>query len=256
MSIPDLKQLLEAGCHFGHQVRRANPKMAPYVFQARDNIHIIDLLQTRQGLERACEFVKKTAQDGKVILFVGTKRQAQNIVQEEAERVGMPYLVHRWIGGFLTNFEVVKKNLEKLHNLQTKLADQDYLETITKKEKAELEREKRRLEENYGGVINLEKLPDALFIVDSHKEELAVCEANKKEIPIVAICDTNANPTLVDYPIPSNDDAGKAIQLLVKTVAEAVEEAKVASKTEVKEEKTEVKKKKVKKTKTKKRKTK
>lgn len=222
MEIPDLKQLLEAGCHFGHQVRRANPKMAPYIFQARDNIHIIDLVQTKAELERATVFIKKAIQEGGTILFVGTKKQAQSIVREEAMRVGAFYLTHHWISGFLTNFEVVSKNLEKLRTLRQKLEDKDYLEKITKKEKAELEKIKRKLELNYEGVINMDKMPDVIFIVDAHKEDLAVKEAQKKGITIVAICDTNANPTLVDYPIPSNDDAGKAIKLLVKTIADTV----------------------------------
>lgn len=226
MEIPDLKQLLEAGCHFGHQVRRANPKMAPYIYQARDNIHIIDLVQTRSELERACEFVKKQAALGKVILFVGTKKQAQDIIRDQAERVDAPYLTKRWVGGFLTNFDVIFKNLEKLRSLRKKLADLDYLEKITKKEKAILEKTAHKLEANYNGVMSLEKLPDVLFIVDAHKEELAVHEAGRIGIPIVAICDTNANPMVIDYPIPSNDDAGRAIKLLVKTIADAVFEGK------------------------------
>lgn len=218
--IPSMQDLLEAGVHFGHQVRRWNPKMAPYIFTAREGIHIVDLAQTVQKLQEACDFVEKMAGEGGVILFLASKKQARTIVEEEAKRVGAKYITERWTGGLLTNFEQTAKNLKKLADLKRKKEAGEFKER-TKKENLMIDRDIAKLERYYGGVWDLEKMPEAIFVVDVKKEENACREAKNKGIPVVAICDTNANLTLVDYPIPGNDDATRAIQIQVQAIADA-----------------------------------
>ncbi|MBI2587433.1 30S ribosomal protein S2 [Candidatus Amesbacteria bacterium] len=223
-----LKDLLEAGCHFGHQARRWNPKMKKYIYGERGGVHIIDLVQTKKSLDDACGWVKKLASEGKTVLFVGTKRQAAGGVGEQAIRVGMPYLTQRWVGGLLTNWQEISKRIKKLHDMKEKREKGEY-KVYTKKEQLLLDREIAKLEKFLGGVAGLEKLPDALFVVDTHREEVAVLEANRMGIPVVGVVDTNADPEIVDWVIPSNDDAVKAIELIVRTIADAIENAKVKS---------------------------
>ena len=222
---PGIKDLLEAGAHFGHQSRRWNPKMASYIFADREGIHIIDLEKTEKKLEQACNFIKEVASKGGAVIFLSTKRQAQEIIKREASRVDTMYLTHRWLGGLLTNFSSVKKTIDKLPALEKRLEEAKE-EGLTKREQLLISREIAKLEKNIGGIRGLEKLPEAIFIVDSRKEEIAVREANKTGVPVVAIVDTNADPTKVEYPIPANDDAIKAISLLVKTIADAFEEGR------------------------------
>jgi len=219
-AIVSLKELLEAGVHFGHQVRRWNPKMKPYIFCVKDNIHIFDLAQTAKKLTEACKFVEKLGSEGKTLVFVGTKRQAKKIVEKEAVRCGAKFVSKRWIGGLLTNFEQVDKNVKKLTELKEKKKAGEF-EKLTKKEQLLIDREIEKLEGFYGGLKDLEELPGALFIIDAKKQEGAVKEAKRKKIPIVAICDSNADPEGVDFLIPGNDDAVKAIELYCKLVADA-----------------------------------
>ncbi len=221
MSDISLQQLLEAGCHFGHQARRWNPAMKKYVFGERDGVHIFDLVQTKAGLDAAVAFAKAVASQKKVILFVGTKRQAQEVVKREATRVGMPYVVQRWLGGMLTNFAQMQKRVYKLKDLKAK-RESGELKKYTKREQLLIDREIAQLEKFLGGVADMDKLPDALFIVDTHKEEVAVREANKMGISVVGMVDTNGDPARVDYIIPVNDDAVKSIELVVKAVAGAI----------------------------------
>lgn len=228
-----LEELLEAGCHFGHQVTRSNPKARDFIFEARDNIHIIDLAKTKEGLDGAALFVRDLAQKGGKLLIVGTKRQAQGIVYDEIKKAqtegvsdGIFYVTNRWIGGTLTNFSEVFKNCKKLKDLTARLKDEDEKAKYTKKEVGLWERERQKLEGFYGGILEMEKLPDALFIIDTHLEELAVKEANKMEVAAVGIVDTNADPLLVDYPIPANDDAVGSIQLIASYIMDAWIEGK------------------------------
>lgn len=218
-----LEQLLEAGSHFGHQVRRWNPKMAPYIYAQHDGVHVFDLTKTKVALEEACEEVKKVVQNGGIVLFVATKRQAKDLVTQAAQSVGMPYVTSRWLGGMLTNFDQIKRSVRKLADLK-KSRDAGEFEGYTKHERLLIDREIANLERVFGGVANLSKLPDMLFIVDTHDEATAVREANKVSVPIVGIVDTNADPENIDYPIPANDDAVKSITLLVNAVVEAVKE--------------------------------
>ena len=215
-----LKQLLEAGCHFGHQTVRWNPKMKPYIFEAREGIHIFDLVKTKEGLEAACAFVKETSTKEGKILFVGTKRQAREIIQKVAKDIGMPYVSQRWLGGTLTNFEQIQKSLEKLETLKKEKEEGKYKE-YTKKENLLIDREIERLEKFFGGLVGLKELPEAIFVVDVKSEANAVLEAARKGIKIVAIVDTNSDPDLVDYVIPANDDAQKSIELIVGIIGEA-----------------------------------
>jgi len=215
-----MQDLLEAGVHFGHQVRRWNPKMKPYIFTAREGIHVIDLEQTVAKLEEACEFTKKVAEAGGIMIFLGSKKQAGSIIVEEAKKSGAKYISERWIGGLLTNWEQAHKNIKKLADLKAKKEAGEFSDR-TKKENLLIDREIAKLERFYGGVADLNKLPDALFVVDVRKEENACREAKKKGIPVVAICDTNANTSLVDWPIPGNDDATRAIKIMVGAVADA-----------------------------------
>ncbi len=215
MAHVSLRELLEAGVHFGHQVKRWNPKMAPFIFGARDGIHIVDLAKTQEKLEEAYQFLKEVASQGKVVIFVGTKKQAQGIVKEEAIRVGAMHLTERWIGGLLTNWEQIKKNLQKLADLKEKKANGE-LAKFTKKENVLFDREIAKLERYLGGVADLKGMPGALFIVDCKKEENAVREAIAKEVPVAAICDTNGNPELMNWPISGNNDASKSIKQITK----------------------------------------
>lgn len=220
-----LKDLLEAGAHFGHQARRWNPKMKDYLFGVRDGIHIFDLAKTKEGLESASAFVKATASQGGKIIFVGSKRQAQAIIREEAKKAGMPFVDQRWLGGTLTNWGEIKKRVDKLLEMKEKREKGEY-KKYTKKEQLLLDREISKLERKVGGLTELEDLPEAIFVVDTNKEKTAVREANRKGIPIVAVVDSNSDPDLVDYVIPANDDAVGAIKMIVSVIGEAAREGR------------------------------
>ena len=220
MAAISMKQLLEAGVHFGHQTRRWNPKMRDFIFGERNGIHIIDLAQTVSRLDAALEFVRETIRRGDSILFVGTKKQAQEPVAEEATRAGQPYVNQRWLGGMLTNFVTIKKRLSLLDQLEARQANGDF-ERMSKKEASRLTDEMSRLQRTVGGMRKMRRLPGAVFIVDPHRERIAVQEANRLEIPIVGTGDTNVNPDELDYIIPANDDAIRAIRLLCSLVADA-----------------------------------
>ncbi len=225
MAIVSMKQLLEAGVHFGHQTRRWNPKMAPYIFTDRNGIYIIDLQKTVKKIEEAYNFIKSLAMEGKTILFVGTKKQAQESVREEAQRCGMFYVNQRWLGGMLTNFQTIKRRIDRLKEL-ARMEESGKFALFSKKEAAELMQEKARLEKYLGGIKNMTSLPAALFIIDPRKERIAVAEARKLGIPIVAIVDTNCDPDEIDYVIPGNDDAIRAVRLLTAKMADAVLEGR------------------------------
>jgi len=216
-----LEELLKAGCHFGHQAKRWNPGMAPYLYTVRDGIHIFDLAKTAEGLEKACEFVKGITEKGGKIIFIGTKRQAQALVKEEASRVGMPFVIERWLGGTITNWEEIKKRIDRLLEMKEKKKNGEY-EKYTKKENILINREIVKLQRFFGGLEGLEKLPEAIFVVDSVRQETAVKEAKRKGIKVVGIVDSNADSDMVDYAIPSNDDAVRSIKLIVEKIAEAV----------------------------------
>lgn len=220
MQVPSMQDLLEAGVHFGHQVRRWNPKMKGFIFTAREGIHVIDLAQTVSKLEEACNFIRDIAASGGVVLFLASKKQARGIIEAEAKRSGAMYITERWIGGLLTNWEQTSRNLKKLTELKKKKEEGAFAD-MTKKENLMIDREIAKLTRFYGGVESLVKLPDAIFVVDVRKEENACREAKKKGVPVVAICDTNANLFLVDWPIPGNDDAIKAIEIVTKAIADA-----------------------------------
>ena len=215
-----MRQLLEAGVHFGHQTRRWNPKMRPFIFAERNGIHIIDLAQTAKRLETALDFVRETVAGGEVVLFVGTKKQAQEPLAAEATRAGMPYVNKRWLGGMLTNFVTIKKRIGLLDQLEARQQAGD-LDRLTKKEAAKLTEEMTRLQGTLGGIRKMKRLPGAVFIVDPHRERIAVTEANRLEIPVVGTGDTNVDPDELDYIIPANDDAIRSIRLLCTLVAEA-----------------------------------
>jgi len=221
-----IKQLLEAGVHFGHQTSRWSPKMKPYIFGARNGIHIVDLQQTVGMLREASKFVRELAAQGGQVLFVGTKKQAQEVVREEAERCGMFYVNNRWPGGLLTNFQTVRKSIERLKKIEEMLETPAVAEALTKKEVLGMSRERDKLMTALGGIKTMRKLPDALFVIDTRKEEIAVREANKLGIPVVAPIDTNCDPDVIAYKIPGNDDAIRAIRLFTSAVAEAVLEGK------------------------------
>jgi len=225
MSIISMKQLLEAGVHFGHQMRRWDPKMKPYIFTERNNIYIIDLQQTVKLIEVAYDFVREISSNGGNILFVGTKKQAQEAIKNEAERCGMFYVNYRWLGGILTNFDTIKKRVKRLFELE-EMENNNMFEVLPKKEVISLKREKEKLEKILTGIKNMEKLPAAIFIIDPKKEKIAVAEAIKLSIPIVAIVDTNCNPEEIDYVIPGNDDAIRAVKLISSVIADAVIEGK------------------------------
>jgi small subunit ribosomal protein S2 len=218
-----MKELLEAGVHFGHQTKRWNPKMKEYIFGERNGIYIIDLQKTLKLFKEASKFVTELCSSGKTILFVGTKRQAQDAVAEEANRAGMPYINQRWLGGLLTNWVTVQKSVKRLQELDEMATDGRY-ELLTKKEVIKLERERKHLHANLAGIKSMKRLPDALFIVDSNNEAIAVKEARKLGIPVVAVVDTNCDPTVVDYVIPGNDDALRAIRLFTSKIADSAAE--------------------------------
>ena len=215
-----MRQLLEAGVHFGHQTKRWNPKMRPFIFGARNGIHIIDLQHTVRHFNRAYQFIIDSVASGETVLFVGTKKQAQDTIQEEAKRAGMFYVTNRWLGGTLTNFKTVKQSIERLRSIE-KMAEDGTFERMTKKEVLHLERERVKLEKTLGGIKNMSSLPGAVFIIDPKKEHIAVEEARKLEIPIVAVTDTNCDPDVIDYVIPGNDDAIRAIKLFTGKIADA-----------------------------------
>jgi small subunit ribosomal protein S2 len=225
MSVISMKQLLEAGVHFGHQTRRWNPKMKKYIFTERNGIYIIDLQKTVKKVEEAYNFVKELAANGGKILFVGTKKQAQESVKEEAERSGMFYVNQRWLGGTLTNFETIQKRIKRLKDIE-KMAEDGTFDVLPKKEVVKLKKEQERLEKFLGGIKEMKQLPDALFVIDPRKERIAVAEARKLNIPIVGIVDTNCDPDEIDYVIPANDDAIRAVKLLTSKIADAILEAK------------------------------
>ena len=225
MSVISMKQLLEAGVHFGHQTRRWNPKMAEYIFTERNGIYIIDLQKTVKKIEEAYFFVRELAMNGESILFIGTKKQAQESIKEEAERCGQFYVNQRWLGGMLTNFKTIKKRIERLNEL-TEMEENGIFDVLPKKEVIKLKGEMEKLEKNLGGIKEMKDLPGAVFIVDPRKEHIAVLEARKLGIPIVAIVDTNCDPDEVDYVIPGNDDAIRAVKLIASKIADAVIEGR------------------------------
>jgi small subunit ribosomal protein S2 len=225
MSTVTMKELLEAGVHFGHETKRWDPKMKPYIFGARNGIYIIDLQKTVQLFKEAYLFIRDTAAKGEYILFVGTKKQAQETIQEQATRCGMFYVNHRWLGGMLTNFQTIKRSIERLKKLEA-MKNEEIYNLLPKKEVLELEKERTRLERSLGGIKNMDRLPGAVFIVDPKKERIAVREARKVGIPSVGIVDTNCNPEELDYIIPGNDDAIRAIHLFTSKIADAVIEGR------------------------------
>ena len=224
MAVVTMKSLLESGVHFGHQVKRWDPRMKKYIFAERNGIHIIDLQKTIGAIKDSYEAVRKIVASGKSVLFVGTKKQAQQAVQKEAERCGMYYVNNRWLGGMLSNFTTIKKSLQRLKKIEKMEIDGTF-DNLTKKEVAALQKEKSKLEKNLGGIKEMKELPGAIFIIDTHKEQLAVAEARRMGIPIIAVVDTNCNPEGIDFPIPGNDDAIRAISLFTSIIANAVIES-------------------------------
>lgn len=235
MSVITMKSLLEAGVHFGHQTRRWNPKMAEYIFTERNGIYIIDLQKTVDKVEEAYAFVKEVSTDGGEILFVGTKKQAQEAIELEAKRCGMYYVNQRWLGGMLTNYKTIRKRIDRLHELN-KMEEDGIFDVLPKKEVIQLRHEAERLEKFLGGIKEMDRIPDVLFIVDPRKERIAVREAKILGIPVVAIVDTNCDPDEVDYVIPGNDDAIRAVKLLTETIANAVIEGRQGEQMEIVEE--------------------
>jgi small subunit ribosomal protein S2 len=238
-----LEELLEAGSHFGHQVRRWNPKMAPYIYAQNEGVHVFDLAKTREALIEACTILTTASKEGKVILFVGTKRQARELVEQAAKNTGMPYVVTRWVGGLLTNFEQMRRSVKKLQDMKKGMEDGTY-DDRTKRERLLMDRDIAKLERIFGGVTSLTKMPDYLFIVDTKEEATAVFEAKKLGIPVIGIVDTNADPTIIDYPIPANDDAVKSLGLLIGAGEKAIlegqgKEVKAEEKKEIKAKKEE-----------------
>lgn len=231
-----LQQLLMSGAHFGHLTRRWNPKMKPYIFMERSGIYIIDLNKTLNHLLIACENISEIIRRGEKILMIGTKKQAKDIVRVEAERCGMPYVTERWLGGMLTNFSTIKKSIKHLKNLEKMAMDGTY-DNITKKEILQIERKKEKLEKSLGGIKDLNRLPGGIFIVDTKKESIAVAEANKLNIPIFGMLDTNCDPDPIDYPIPANDDAFKSISLITHTISDSILE--IAASAEIRQEESE-----------------
>jgi small subunit ribosomal protein S2 len=215
-----MKELLEAGVHFGHQTRRWNPKMKPFIFGKRNGIHIVDLQKTLHHFEDAAEFINDLAANGRNVLFVGTKRQAQDAIREEAERCGMFYMNHRWLGGTMTNFRTIRKSIQRFKEIEATLENED--SHLTKKERIRLERQRRKMDRAFGGIKDMEDLPDALFVIDTVHEHIAIKEANRLGIPVIAVVDTNSDPEEVDFPIPGNDDAIRAIRLFTSRIADNV----------------------------------
>ena len=235
MAVVAMKQLLEAGVHFGHQTRRWDPKMAEYIFQARNGIHIIDLQKTSKKLDEAYAFLKEQAEEGKTVLFVGTKKQAQECMKEAAIRCGMFYVDQRWLGGMLTNFETIRARVQRLKDLETMQEDGTF-DVLPKKEVILLKKEMEKLERNLGGIKDMEQLPGVIFLVDPKKERIAILEAKKLNIPVIGLVDTNCNPEEVDYAIPGNDDAIRAVKLIADVMANAVIEGRQGESFEVVED--------------------
>ncbi len=225
----NMKQLLEAGVHYGHQTRRWNPKMSHYIFGQRNGIHIIDLQKTVKMFQRACDFLEATTARGGHVLFVGTKRLARDLVEVESRRTGQFFCNYRWLGGTLTNFQTIRQSIHRLRKIERMSQDGTFLK-LTKKEVLNLTREREKLERNLGGIKDMPGLPAAVFVVDAHKETIAISEAKRLGIPVVAIADTNADPTLIDYPIPGNDDSLRSLELFIGTAAQACAEGKVRNK--------------------------
>lgn len=223
-----MKQLLESGVHFGHQTRRWNPKMRRFIFTERNGIYIIDLQQSLSYIDRAYDFVKETVAHGGSVLFIGTKKQAQEVIEEQAKRVGMPYVNHRWLGGMLTNFSTVYKRLQRLKELEEYDFDGSAISGMTKRERLGLQREKEKLERTLGGIRDMQRVPSAVWVVDTKKEHIGVDEAQKLGVPVVAILDTNCDPEEVSHPIPGNDDAIRSVTLLTRVVADAVADGLIA----------------------------
>ena len=238
MAVVAMKQLLEAGVHFGHQTRRWDPRMAEYIFQARNGIHIIDLQKTSKKLDEAYSFVKEQAEEGKTVLFVGTKKQAQECVKEAAEKSGMYYVDQRWLGGMLTNFKTIRTRVERLKELE-RMEEDGTFDVLPKKEVIGLKKEMEKLEKNLGGIKEMEVLPGVLFVVDPKKERTAILEAKKLNIPVVGLVDTNCNPEDVDYAIPGNDDAIRAVKLIADVMANAIIEGRQGETFETSEEQVE-----------------
>ncbi len=230
MSVVSMKQLLEAGVHFGHQTRRWNPKMAKYIFTERNGIYIIDLQKTVEKVETAYQFIKSVVAENKEVLFVGTKKQAQESILEETKRCEMPYINQRWLGGMLTNFKTIRKRVDRLHQLD-KMEEDGTFSLLPKKEVIKLRHEREKLEKFLGGIKDMKQLPGAIFVVDPRKERIAVAEAKKLGIPLVGIVDTNCDPDEIDYVIPGNDDAIRAVKLITSIIADAVLEAKQGEQT-------------------------
>ncbi len=235
MAVISMKQLLEAGVHFGHQTRRWNPKMKKYIFTERNGIYIIDLQKTVKKIEEAYEFVRQLGENGGTILFVGTKKQAQESVRDEANRSGMFYVNQRWLGGTLTNFQTIRKRINRLKDIE-RMEEDGTFEVLPKKETVDLLKEKEKLVKFLGGIKEMKKLPDAIFVIDPRKESIAIAEARKLNIPIVGIVDTNCDPDEIDYVIPANDDAIRAVKLLTSTVADAIIEGNQGTELEAAEE--------------------
>ncbi len=225
MAVVSMKQLLECGVHFGHQTRRWNPKMKPYIFTERNGVYIIDLQKTVRGLEKAYDFIREVAASGGTVLFVGTKRQAQDTIRDEALRCGQHYINQRWLGGLMTNFPTIRKRVQRMLELR-KYDENNTWEAFSKKEVATLRKEQAKLEKYLGGISKMDSVPDALFLIDPRREENAIAEARKLGIPVVSIVDTNCDPEVIDYPIPGNDDAIRAIKLITGLMANAVIEGR------------------------------
>ena len=232
MAVVAMKQLLEAGVHFGHQTRRWDPKMAEYIFQARNGIHIIDLQKTSKKLDEAYKFVKEQSEEGKTVLFVGTKKQAQECIKEAAQRCNMYYVDQRWLGGMLTNFKTIEGRIQRLRDLETMQEDGTF-DVLPKKEVSMLKNEMEKLEKNLGGIKDMKEMPGVMFVVDPKKERIAILEARKLGIPVVGLVDTNCNPEDVDYAIPGNDDAIRAVKLIADVMANAVIEGRQGEDAEV-----------------------
>ena len=222
VNIPTMEDLLKTGAHFGHKISKWHPNAAPYIYTSRNEIHIIDLVKTIDNLKKAAEFVEDEISHGKTILFVGTKKSIKSIIKNMAEEAGVPYVNERWLGGTITNFSVIRKLVDKLINLEKQKEDPDYEKKYTKKERLIFDREIEKINEMVGGIRELTKIPDLIYIVDIKEEKTAVKEANKRQIPVVAITDTNTDPTLVDFPVPANDDSIRTVELITSVMVEAV----------------------------------
>ncbi len=230
LSMPTLGELLEVGAHYGHKKERSFPRAKKFTYTIRDSIYVIDLEKTIEQLKKAIEFLQKAIQNGKVILFVGTKRQAKDAIKKTAQDLKMPYIIERWLGGTLTNFETINKSLKKLTELEELTKSEDFAK-YTKKERKRIEEKKARLEAIFEGLKNMSKLPDVLFVLDTAKENVAVLEAKRMNIPIVGVCDTNANPDLIDIPIPANDDSQNSIKLILSKIEEGLKNIKPEAET-------------------------